>query len=105
MEQIDYELKLFSLAMDTLVSASQLKFDAFRKDYHFSSVGVPGYGTIDTFDRLAGALNYKGYRTRTGKYICGNYLKQIKYKLLKRYGKEAVEDLVDWGAVSSNYYH
>jgi hypothetical protein len=101
----DFELQLFSHAMDILVNASRLQFNPFVKDFFVSSVGVPGYGNIGTYDRLAGALNFNGFRTKTGKYIRGNYLKLIKSNLQKKYGKEEIEDLVYWKYVSTNYYH
>ena len=92
----DYELYIFSHAMDILVSASQLKTAPFYKDHWGISIGVEGYGNVGDFNLLAGALNYKGYRTKTGKYIRGSYLKNCKSHLTKRYGEEFVEDLVDW---------
>ena len=73
----DHELKLFSTAMQILTDASQIIFDPFNKDYFRSSIGLQGYGNINTFDRLAGALNHQGYRTKRGKYITGNNLKKI----------------------------
>ena len=104
-EKNDYELKLFSHAMDILVNASRLKLNPFVKDCFVSSVGVDGYGNIDTYDMLAGALNFNGFRTKTGKYIRGNYLKLIKSKLQKKYGKEEIEDLVYWENVSTSYFN
>ena len=97
----DYELSLFSKAMDILVSSSQLKFDPFHKDVFVSSVGIGGYGTIGDFNRLAGAMNFIGLRTKTGKYITGSYLKNMKTNLTKKYGKEFVEDIVEWELVSN----
>jgi hypothetical protein len=97
----DYDLSLFSKAMDILVSSSQLKFDPFRKDVFVSSTGIEGYGTIGDFNRLAGAMNFKGLRTKTGKYITGSYLKNMKTNLTKKYGEDFVEDIVDWELVSN----
>ena len=57
----DYELSLFSKAMDILVSSSQLKFDPFHKNVFVSSIGILGYGTIGDFNRLAGAMNFIGF--------------------------------------------
>ena len=96
----DYELSLFSRAMDILVSSSQLKIDPFHKDVFVSSVGVQGYGTIGDFNTLAGAMNFVGLRTKTGKYITGSYLKNMKSNLTKKYGEEFVEDIVEWDLVS-----
>ena len=101
----DYELHLFSNAMDILSNASQIKFNPFIKDTFRSSVGVEGYGNIDTFDTLAGALNYKGFRTKLGKYITGSYLKNMKRNLTKKYGEDFVVDLVDWSKVNTTTYH
>jgi len=97
----DFDLLLFSHAMEILVNASQLKFDPFNKSQSVSSVGVDGYGTVDTLDKLAGAMNFKGYRTKQGKYIRGSYLKQIKYLLIKKYGREFIVDTVSWENVSA----
>ena len=97
----DYELHLFSNAMDILSSAAQLKFNPFIKDTFRSAVGVEGYGSIDSFDTLAGALNFKGFRTKLGKYITGSYLKNMKSNLIKKYGEEFIIDLVDWNKVNT----
>lgn len=96
----DEDLSLFSSAMSILVKASTLKPDAFVKHHSVSSVGVEGYGNIDTLERLAGAMNAQGYRTHTGKYLSANYLKKIKSNLIKKYGAEYVADIVDWREVS-----
>ena len=100
----DHELKLFSTAMDILVDASQIIIDPFTKDHFLCSVGLQGYGTIDTFERLAGALNYRGYRTKRGKYITGDNLKKMKSNLVKKYGDRFVMELVDWTRVGSRYF-
>ena len=96
----DHELYLFSHAMDILAGASQLRLEPFRKDYFVCSVGVEGYGNISDFNLLAGAMNFKGYRTKRGKYITGTYLKKMKSNLTKKYGKDFVLDLVPWEKVS-----
>ena len=101
----DHELHLFSNAMDILVSASQLKFDPYVKDHFVSSIGIEGYGHISTFNTLAGAMNHKGFRTKTGKYITGSYLKNMKTNLTKKYGGEFVVDLVPWENVSTRILH
>ena len=97
----DYDLLLFSHAMEILVNASKLKFDPFNKTQSVSSIGVDGYGNLDTLEKLAGALNFKGYRTKTGKYIRGNYLKRIKHNITKKYGEEFVSNIVSWNNVST----
>jgi hypothetical protein len=97
----DYDLQIFSHAMEILVNASKLRFDPYDRANPVTSIGVDGYGNVDTLDRLAGALNFKGYRTRTGKYIRGNYLKQIKHSITQKYGKEFVSDIVAWEQVST----
>ena len=84
-----------------LVDASRVKLDPFHKDYFVSSIGVDGYGNIGDYNLLAGALNFKGYRTKTGKYIKGSYLKNVKSKLTKKYGRDFVVDLVEWERVST----
>ena len=101
----DHELHLFSTAMDILSSASQIRFNHFVKDTFRSSIGVEGYGNIDTFDTLAGAMNFKGYRTKLGKYITGSYLKNMKKNLTKKYGQEFVVDLVDWTKVNTERFN
>ena len=100
----DHELKLFSTAMDILVDASRVIIDPFHKDHFISSIGLQGYGNIDTLERLAGALNVQGYRTKRGKYITGNNLKKIKSNLTKKYGEKIVLELVDWTQVGREYY-
>jgi hypothetical protein len=97
----DYDLVIFSKAMDTLTKASQIQFEAFNPPNFFSSVGVEGYGNIGSFDLLAGAMNFKGYRTKKGKYITGSYLAVMKDRLTKRYGEDFIVDLVDWEMVST----
>lgn len=92
----DHELNLFCKGMEILVDASRLQFNPFVKDHFMSSVGVDGYGHIDTLDRLAGALNYKGYRTSKGKYLTGNNLKKMKSNLIKKYGENFTDEYVDW---------
>ena len=101
MQTRDYDLVLFSKAMDTLANASRIQFDAFNQPHFFRSVGVEGYGNISTLNSLAGAMNFKGYRTKTDKYITGSYLKVMKDRLSKKYGDEFIEDLVDWELVST----
>ena len=96
----DQDLSLFSVAMTILVKASELKYDVFCKNHQVRSIGVQGYGTIDTLERLAGALNLQGYRTKTGKYIRADYLKKIKSNLIKKYGRDFVTDIVEWKDVS-----
>jgi len=96
----DYQLHIFSNAMDILSNAAQIKFNPFIKNTMRSAVGVEGYGSIDTFDTLAGALNHKGFRTQLGKYITGSYLKNMKKNLIEKYGREFVVDLVDWNKVN-----
>jgi len=44
----DHELKLFSTAMDILVDASRVIIDPSHKDYFISSIGLHGYGNIDS---------------------------------------------------------
>lgn len=97
----DFDLLLFSHAMEILVNASQLKLDPFNKSQSVSSIGVDGYGNIDTLDKLAGAMNFKGYRTKQGKFLKGSNLKQMKYNLTKRYGHEFVTGIVSWENVST----
>ena len=87
--------------MDTLAKASQIKFDVFKKPHFVSSIGVEGYGNISSFDLLAGAMNFKGYRTKKGKYITGSYLAVMKDRLTKKYGEDFIADLVDWEMVST----
>ena len=96
----DEDLSLFSAAMSILVKASTLKPDAFVKNHSVSSVGVDGYGNIDTLERLAGAMNTQGYRTHRGKYLSANYIKKLKSNLIKKYGAEYVANIVDWNEVS-----
>ena len=100
----DHELKLFSTAMDILVDASRVIIDPFHKDHFISSIGLQGYGNIDTLDRLAGALNVQGYRTKRGKYITGDNLKKMKSNLIKRYGEKVIVELVDWTRINIPYY-
>ena len=99
----DYELNLFSKGMEILVDASKLQKDPFVKDHFVSSIGLYGYGSIGTYDRLAGAMNYKGHRTSKGKYITGKNLQKMKSNLIKKYGEDFVCDLVEWGKVSSRF--
>jgi len=99
----NYDLLLYSHAMQILVTASQLQFDVYSK-LHRKSIGVDGFGKIDTLERLAGAMNYKGYRTKNGNYIRANNLKQIKFRLTTKYGKDFVSNLVDWESVSRQSY-
>ena len=100
----DYDLLLFSRAIDILVTASQLKIDPFNKEYGLSSIGVTDFGNVDTFEKLAGALNHKGYRTKTGKYIRGNHLKIIKHRIIQKYGDEFISNLVSWNLVGREYF-
>ncbi len=101
MKPQDQDLILFSRAMDTLVNASRIQFDTFANPHFVSSVGVVGYGNISTFDLLAGAMNFKGYRTKKGKYLTGSYLAVMKGRLSKRYGEDFITDLVDWELVGT----
>jgi len=89
----DYELKLFANAMDTLVTSSQL------------SEGIIGYGIIDRMDSLAGAMNFLGFRSKTGKKITGSNLKKIKQRLTKKYGRKLVLEMVkvNWEDVGTRY--
>jgi hypothetical protein len=96
----DHELFIFSHAMEILVKASTLKYQPFSKNHGFESIGVEGYGTISTLERLAGAMNVKGFRTSQGKYLTATNLKKMKSTLIKRYGQQFVADLVDWRDVS-----
>lgn len=96
----DQDLSLFSVAMNILVKASELKYDPFNKNHQVRSIGLDGYGNIDTLERLAGALNQQGYRTKTGRYIRADYLKKLKSNLIKKYGAAFVADIVDWKDVS-----
>jgi hypothetical protein len=96
----DHELFIFSKGMEILVKASTLKFQVFSRNHKFQSTGVEGYGTISTLERLAGAMNEKGYRTSRGKYITATNLKKMKSTLTKKYGEEFVADLVEWKDVS-----
>lgn len=96
----DEDLSLFSVAMSILVKASTLKPNVFVKNHSVSSIGVEGYGNIDTLERLAGAMNTQGYRTHRGKYLSANYIKKLKSNLTKKYGAEYVADIVDWKDVS-----
>jgi hypothetical protein len=51
------------------------------------SVGISGYGNIDRVDSLAGAMNFLGFRSKTGKKITETNLKKIKQRLTKKYGR------------------
>lgn len=96
----DHELFIFSKAMEILVKASSLKYQAFSGKHKFQSIGVEDYGTISTLACLAGAMNVKGYRTSQGKYLTATNLKKMKSTITKRYGAGFVADLVDWENIS-----
>ena len=104
----DYELKLFANAMDTLVTASQLvpcnNYQSKQLEF-VKSVGISGYGNIDGMDSLAGAMNFLGFRSKTGKYITGINLKKIKQRLTKKYGRKFVSELVNWEIVETRYFN
>ena len=97
----DYELRLFAKAMDTLVTASQLIPCTVQG---VKSVGISGYGNIDGMDTLAGAMNFLGFKSKTGKYITGANLKKIKQRLTKKYGREFISELVNWENVGTRYF-
>ena len=97
----DYELNLFAKAMDTLVTASQLIPCTVQG---IKSVGISGYVNIDRMDTLAGAMNFLGFKSKTGKYITGANLKKIKQRLTKKYGRKFVSELVNWENVGTRYF-
>ena len=96
----DHELFIFSQAMELLVKASTLKYEPFSRNHRVRSIGIENYGTISTLERLAGAMNVKGYRTSQGKYLTATNLKKMKSTITKRYGHRFVADLVDWKNIS-----
>ena len=96
----DHELFIFSRAMEILVKASTLKYEPFSRNHNVTSIGVENYGTISTLERLACAMNVKGYRTSQGKYLTATNIKKMKSTITKRYGHRFVADLVEWKNVS-----
>jgi hypothetical protein len=106
-ETHDTDLNLFIQSVELLVDASQLRFQIDLSNNATLSKGVTGYGNISNFDELAGALNFKGYRTKRGKYFNGSNLKKLKSNLYKKYGTGFMESLldesIDWSKMSSRY--
>ena len=103
----DTDLDVFIQSIELLVEASQLRFQIDLSNSSTLSQGVTGYGNISYFDELAGALNYKGFRTKRGKYFNGLNLKKLKSNLYKKYGgdfmKSLLDERIEWNKISSMY--
>lgn len=103
----DTDLDVLIQSIELLVEASQLKFQIDLSNNSTLSQGITGYGNISNFDELAGALNYKGFRTKRGKYFNGLNLKKLKSNLYKKYGGDFMQSLLDerieWNKISSMY--
>ena len=106
-ETQDTDLNLFVTSIEMLVAASQLRFQIDLSNSETLSQGITGYGNISNFDELAGVLNYKGFRTKRGKYFNGTNLKKLKSNLYKKYGNDFMRSLLDesieWNKISSRY--
>ena len=103
----DYDLNLFGNAISYLVDASQLKFQVDYSNQGCPSQGVENFGHIRTLEELASLMNFKGWRTKTGKFISGDGLKKMKGRLIKKYGEDGflalLDEFVDWSKVGGRY--
>ena len=103
----DTDLDVFIQSIELLVEASKLRFQIDLSNSSTLSQGVTGYGNISNFDELAGALNYKGFRTKRVKYFNGLNLKKLKSNLYKKYSgdfmKSLLDERIEWNKISSMY--
>ena len=106
----DHELTIFTKAMEVLIQSSKLEFNPWLQETRYlKSVGIDGHGNMDSFEKIAGVLTSQGYETKTGKRITGNNLRQMKSILMERYGKDFLEEYIDWSdfglAQKTNTYY
>jgi hypothetical protein len=103
----DTDLDVFIQSIELLVEALQLRFQIDLSYSSTLSQGVTGYGNFSNFDELAGALHYKGFRTKRGKYFNGLNIKKLKSNLYKKnsgdFMKSLLDERIEWNKVSLIY--